>query len=128
MRFENTLPTTNGEKIAIAVSYVPDIGRDQIVRGFFALVTDITERKREERSLEGARDELQLLVDARTKELSDANQRLWREIAQRVLAAVRFEALLKAARPLSQRFRPCASTFLVEGATRRRTPTRRLRR
>ena len=97
VQFENTLPATNGEKIAIAVSYVPDIGRDQIVRGFFALVTDITGRKRVEKALQEARDELQLRVDAQTEELDDANQRLRGEIAERISAAARFEALLKAA-------------------------------
>jgi PAS domain S-box-containing protein len=49
--FENTLPAKNGGQISIAVSYVPDIGPDRTVKGFFALVQDITERKKAEEEL-----------------------------------------------------------------------------
>ena len=49
--FENTLPAKNGGSISILVSYVPDFGLDATVKGFFALVEDITDRKRNEASL-----------------------------------------------------------------------------
>jgi len=41
--------------------------------GYVGYVVDITERKRAEEALQEARDELEGQVDARTKELSDAN-------------------------------------------------------
>ncbi|MCH7777975.1 MAG: PAS-domain containing protein [Gemmatimonadetes bacterium] len=49
--FENTLPAKNGGSISVVVSYVPDFGPGKTVKGFFALVQDITDRKRNEESL-----------------------------------------------------------------------------
>ncbi len=95
--FENTLPAKNGGKISIAVSYVPDIGSDRTVKGFFALVQDVTERKRAEAALQKAHDELESRVEERTRELRDANRALNREIAERKQAENRFRNLLEAA-------------------------------
>lgn len=53
-------------------------------RGYFvAVFVDITERKRVEDTLRGARDELEARVQARTAELARANEELLAEIAQR---------------------------------------------
>ena len=49
--FENTLPGKNGSSISIVVSYVPDFGQGETVKGFFALVQDITNRKHNEEAL-----------------------------------------------------------------------------
>ena len=50
--FENTLPAKDGGQISVAVSYVPDVGVNGRVNGVFALVQDITERKRAEAALQ----------------------------------------------------------------------------
>ena len=81
--FENTLPAGNGGRISVAVSYMPDIGPDRTVKGFFALVHDITERKRAEAALQKAHDELESRVEKRTAEWRKANEALKREIAER---------------------------------------------
>ena len=100
-RFENTLPAKNGGKISIVVSYIPDIAPDRTVKGFFALVQDITERKRAEEILKNARDELESRVEQRTAELRETNRRLTWEIAHR-------ERTAKALRESEVRFRDFA--------------------
>jgi PAS domain S-box-containing protein len=52
--FDREITTPSGEVRYTQVSYVPDIA-DETVRGFFVLVTDITERRRIERELERSR-------------------------------------------------------------------------
>jgi PAS domain S-box-containing protein len=77
--------------------YLPIRSDDGMVVGISCVVQDVTERKQSERALQEAHDELEVRVDARTKDLREVNLRLEREISERMRAAVRFEALLESA-------------------------------
>ncbi len=59
--------------------YVPD-EIDGEIRGFYALVTDVTERKNVEQANVRAREESEALVLARTQELTQSNEELRKEI------------------------------------------------
>ncbi|MGN6556885.1 MAG: PAS domain-containing protein, partial [Solirubrobacterales bacterium] len=50
--FDREIEIPSGEIRYTQASYIPDVGDDGTVRGFFALVTDITERRRIEEELE----------------------------------------------------------------------------
>ncbi len=65
------------------------------VVGLIAVVTDITERKRAEDQLKQAHDELERRVEERTVELSEANERLRNEVAERKKAEERIKSSLK---------------------------------
>jgi PAS domain S-box-containing protein len=54
--FEEALPYAHGGTRWVIADYVPDVDDQGRVRGFFALVTDITERKRSEELLQKERD------------------------------------------------------------------------
>lgn len=56
--FDRESPTPSGEIRYTQASYVPDVGEDGEVQGFFALVTDITERRRIEEEVERSRARL----------------------------------------------------------------------
>jgi PAS domain S-box-containing protein len=77
--------------------YIPIMSDDGTVVGISCVVQDVTERKQAERALQEARDELEARVDARTKELLEANRMLEDEIATGVPTASKYEALLEAA-------------------------------
>lgn len=49
--FENTIPYPDGITRTVLTTYVPDVADDGQVLGFYALVTDITERKHAEERL-----------------------------------------------------------------------------
>lgn len=50
--FDREIQTPSGEVRYTQASYIPDVGEDGEVRGFFVLVTDITERREIEKELE----------------------------------------------------------------------------
>jgi hypothetical protein len=52
--FDRAIPTPSGEVCHTQASYIPDVV-DGHVRGFFVLVTDITERRRIEEEVERSR-------------------------------------------------------------------------
>jgi PAS domain S-box-containing protein len=56
--FDREIPTPSGEIRYTQASYVPDLAEDGEVRGFFVLVTDITERRRIEKEMEHSRTRL----------------------------------------------------------------------
>src|SRR4029079_1612203 len=49
--FDREIRTPSGEVRYTQASYIPDVAEDGEVRGFFVLVTDITERRRIEEEL-----------------------------------------------------------------------------
>ncbi len=56
--FDREIRTPSGEVRYTQASYVPDVGEDGEVQGFFALVIDITERRRIEEEVEQSRERL----------------------------------------------------------------------
>ena len=65
------------------VSYTPDVRPDGMVAGYYVLVTDISERKRQEDELRRWKDELEVHVAERTRELLTSHERL-RELTSQV--------------------------------------------
>jgi PAS domain S-box-containing protein len=63
VNFETEIPYRGGKR-HVNAHYVPDLGEDGVARGFFALVEDVSERKRAEQALESARLELSLALRA----------------------------------------------------------------
>jgi PAS domain S-box-containing protein len=95
--YEALLPYKDGGHRFVRASYIPHVVESGQVHGFFVLVEDLTERKHAEEALQKARDELELRVEERTRELSRANRELEREIAQRKQTQDLYKTLLHAA-------------------------------
>lgn len=81
--FEATLRFEHSETVCLAAAYVPDIDGDGQVRGLYALLSDVTDRKRAEEELRVAHVELERRVEERTAQLRRANAALEQEIDQR---------------------------------------------
>ncbi|MFC1836346.1 PAS domain S-box protein, partial [Thermodesulfobacteriota bacterium] len=81
--YETTLIHKGGQGVSVLVEAKPILERDGSFKGSFAVITDITERKRAEDALRKAHDHLEQRVQERTVQLSDANARLSNEIAER---------------------------------------------
>ncbi len=71
-------------------TFVPHIGDDRAILGFFTLMQDITERRRIEAALKEAKETLERRVEERTAALTVVNEKLQQEIAERreILAAL----------------------------------------
>ena len=67
--YEEVVPYKDGGARVIDATYIPHIGEQGKVKGFFVLVNDITERKRAEEELRKHRDHLEELVEERTSEV-----------------------------------------------------------
>ena len=81
--FENVLrPSASGE-ISVLVSYVPDVGPDNVVRGFYALVEDISENKRLEAKLRDRQKDLEAEIRKQTSEIRAAFRALKLGAAER---------------------------------------------
>jgi PAS domain S-box-containing protein len=62
-RFEAEVPYRDGKRY-VSAHYVPDREPDGVVRGWFSLIEDVTERRRAEQALEDARMRLSLAMRA----------------------------------------------------------------
>ncbi|MCQ8181098.1 PAS domain S-box protein [Methylomonas sp. SURF-1] len=79
--FDKQYPARNGRPARHAlVQYLPDV-RDGRVCGFYAIVSDVTHLKRAEAELEKHRFHLERLVEARTEEVRQAEQR-YRQVVE----------------------------------------------
>ncbi|MGA7935152.1 MAG: ATP-binding protein, partial [Kovacikia sp.] len=76
--YETLVPYKNGDLRWVHVIYVPDFNQQGEVKGFVALITDITDRKRAQQVLQQAKEDLELKVKERTAELNQLNQDLVR--------------------------------------------------
>jgi PAS domain S-box-containing protein len=74
--YEAVLPYKDGRMRFIQAAYVPDIGADERVKGFFTLITDITERRRAEDEIRRFNTQLEQHVIERTAQLEAANKEL----------------------------------------------------
>ena len=66
VQFESEIPYARGKPRYIEASYVPDVSEDHTVRGFYAVVADITGRKQTERALVERTRDLEILNDTGT--------------------------------------------------------------
>lgn len=89
--FENVLRRGTSSEVSVLVSYIPDAGPDNVVRGFYALVEDITKRKRSERAL---RDLSCRLIAAQEDEQKRIARELHDDLSQELaLIAVELDLL-----------------------------------
>jgi PAS domain S-box-containing protein len=84
--YEMLLPYKSGGARYVSAMYVPNFDEQGKVKGFFALVTDITEKRKAEEQLVKYREHLEELVEERTAKLKEANEQLQQEIIERVRA------------------------------------------
>lgn len=80
-------------------TYVPHYDIDGVVVGFFALEQDVTEKRRTAEALKHAYRHMEQRVFERTRELTELNQQLQREIGERALVE---KSLLTATREAEQ--------------------------
>jgi PAS domain S-box-containing protein len=80
---ENINLHKNGSKVNIETSGVPFFDDKGNFRGYRGIDRDITERKRVEEVLKKAHDKLEMMVQERTSELTEANKHLKMEITER---------------------------------------------
>ncbi|MEW6400304.1 MAG: PAS domain S-box protein [Chloroflexota bacterium] len=80
---EFSIVRSDGRVIEMLANAEPLFDMQGHVRGSIAAYNDITERKRAEEALRAARDELELRVQERTRELAVANRDLLKEVAER---------------------------------------------
>ncbi|MBV4473406.1 PAS domain-containing protein [Pseudomonas sp. B2M1-30] len=80
-----TLYTTHrdGSQRHALMNYLPRLGPDGAVNGFYIFVIDETERKKTEEALRNLNETLEERVSARTEQLAQANQRLQNEMFER---------------------------------------------
>ncbi|MFT6951841.1 MAG: PAS domain S-box-containing protein, partial [Paraglaciecola sp.] len=77
-----------GERRHLLKSYVPNRNGEGNVTGFFVLVRDITDRKKNAVALQKAYDQLELRVEERTSQLKNLNDKLLIEAKERRQAQI----------------------------------------
>ena len=92
-RSEHRLQRPDNVITWVFVQSVAEKDADGELIGFVGTLTDITERKNMEQALKDARDELEIRVQIRTKELTEANLALEAEIIERREAEKKLEQL-----------------------------------
>lgn len=98
-----------GEQRYMLRSYVPNRDESGQVTGFFVLIRDITDRRKTAMALEQAYDDLDRRVRERTAALTDLNQQLRQEIAERATV----EARLRDAKQEADRANLSKTKFLA---------------
>ena len=83
---------STGEKMHSLISPQARFDEDNVLIGSFAIITDITARKKAEDELKAANAELESRVEARTAELADLNRSLRAEIEKQREAEVALSA------------------------------------
>lgn len=74
--FELKMPAPNRAVEYAQATFIPHVGEDGTVQGFYALIQDITQTRKAEQVLEQAKEQLEVRVAERTTELRRANTRL----------------------------------------------------
>jgi PAS domain S-box-containing protein len=97
VEFEERVPHDDGEHIYISIKF-PLVRETGEVYAVCGISTDITERKRAEEELAAAKASLERLVDERTRELREANERLKAEVVERQGAVEHLQRLIDTAR------------------------------
>jgi two-component system NtrC family sensor kinase len=90
-QFEEVVPHSDGPHTYVSVKF-PLVDADGEAYAVCTVATDITDRKRAEQSLQRAHDQMEGRVAERTRELSDANQRL-REEQEKLIRAEKLSSL-----------------------------------
>ena len=107
--FEISLPLLKGRIEYALATYVPHFGSDGEVLGFFALLQDITERKKAAQELQEAKTSLEMRVGERTAELTELNFQLKQEIEERR----QVEAELRIAKAEAERANMSKTKFIA---------------
>jgi PAS domain S-box-containing protein len=107
--FEMSLPLVKGSIECALATYEPHFGPDGEVLGFFALIQDITERKRAAEQLREAKEGLERRVVERTAELTALNAQLKQEVEDRRQA----EAALLVAKGEAERANMSKTKFIA---------------
>ncbi len=117
LRFEAASPDAQGGKSFFDFSLKPFKDDDGRVVNLVLEARDITELKRAEHELRKHRDQLELIVHERTRDLTTANEQLHREIIDRKQA----EYKVRAERDRAQRYLDIAGSIIVVIDAQQRT-------
>jgi PAS domain S-box-containing protein len=101
--YETSVVAADGTRHDVLFNKATYLNEDGTVGGIIGTILDITKRKKVERDLVKAREELEMRVLERTKELEEANRSLRREIAEHERAEERL-------RESEEKFRALAET------------------
>ena len=96
VEFEEHVPHDDGEHTYISIKF-PLVNQTGEIYAVCGISTDITARKRAESELSATKVSLERLVDERTADLREANQRLRAEVAERMAAVERLQRLIDTA-------------------------------